>query len=98
MSPYFTFKQYQLGVIKYIDISPNNSVVFTKIHNHRQIQLHEEYKQYLIIGKQLYMIDMDGQLILCVWKNDYIQVLNYVHVRVGSSHFSGCSIGSQIIY
>ena len=61
-----------------------NSVVFAKIHKHRQI-----HKQYLIIrmGNWYYMCE-----------NDYIQVLNYVHVRVGSSHFSGCSINSQIIY
>ena len=41
---------------------------------------------------------MDGQLRLCVCENEYILVLQCVHLGIGANHFSGASTAKQVIY
>ena len=73
-----------------------NSNDFTSLPLHWCRQLQEESKCYTIIGKQLYRKGIDGQLRLCVCKNEYILVLHCVHSRIGVGHFSGASTAKQI--
>ena len=46
----------------------------------------------------LYTRGMDGQLRLCVCENEYIPILQCVHLGIGAGHFSGASTAKQVIY
>ena len=50
------------------------------------------------MGNQLYSRGQDGQLRLCVCEDEYIPVLQCVHLGIGASHFSGASTAKQIVY